>query len=150
MEVRHSLVTFGAQGLRVGRGRADHAERIYFFHRLREQGAFCRNSALKSCTYINMVHTYNCMGGAPSSFRRLTYKYSVLDPSKTSFSQVLSILHTLLSLIFFRVHRNTVECDEHLYIHLHSNYTYISTCTAAVHTFLHTNRDPDLVGFMGQ
>ena len=104
--------------------------------------------AQKSCTYICMGYTYICMGGTPSSFRRLTYKYCVLDPSKTSFSQVLSILHTLLSLIFCRDHRNTVDCAEHVYIHLHSNCTYISTGTAAVHTFLHTNKNPDLPRLM--
>ena len=44
MEVRQSLVTFGAHGLRVVPVHADHSERIHFFHRSREQGAFCRNS----------------------------------------------------------------------------------------------------------
>jgi len=44
IEVRDSLVSFGAHGLRVRARRADHAERIHFFHRFREQGAFCRNS----------------------------------------------------------------------------------------------------------
>ena len=89
----------------------------------------------KSCTYIYMGYTYNCMGGARCSFCRLTYKYCVLDPSKTSFSQVLSILHTLLSLIFFRAHRNTVQCAEHLYIHLHSNDTHTFVCIHTFHTY---------------
>ena len=145
---RRSL--YWAPGLPVRQPTTDHKHTVIFPCRDRDQGAFCRNSALKSCTYINMGHTYNCMGGARSSFRRLTCKYCVLDPLETSFSQVLPILHTLLSLIFFRVHRNTVECAEQLYIHLHSNSACTSTGTAAVHTFLHTNWDPDLVRFMSQ
>ena len=100
-----------------------------------ENGIRVHSAVLR--TEILSIHlygyTYNCMGGARSSFRRLTYKYCLLDPSKTSFSQVLSILHTLLSLIFFRAHRNTVQCAEHLYIHLHSNDTHTAECT---HTFL--------------
>ena len=44
-----------ALGLRVRARRADHAERIHFFHKFREQGAFCRNSLFlfmsqKACT----------------------------------------------------------------------------------------------------
>ena len=122
------------------------SERLQAWH----QGAFSTDLAQKSRTYSYVENTYNCMGGARSSFRRLTCKYCVLDPSETSFSQILPILHTLLSLIFFRVHRNTVECAEQLYIHLHSNSACTCTGTAAVHTFLHTNWDPDLVGFMSQ
>ena len=38
--------------------------------------------------------------------------------------------------------------SEYFYLHLHSNCTYISTCTAAVHTFLHTNKNPDLPRLM--
>ena len=44
MEVRQSLVSLGAQGLRVAPVHADHSERIHFFHISREQGAFCRNA----------------------------------------------------------------------------------------------------------
>ena len=134
----------------VRRPMTDHIHTVNFPCRERDQGAFSTDLPQKSRTYIIMGYTYSCMGGARSSFRRLTYKYCVLDPSKTSFSQVLSILHTLLSLIFFTAYSNTVDCAEHVYIHLHSNYTYISTGTAAVHTFLHTNKNPDFFRFMGQ
>ena len=148
--VTHPWATFLAAGVPVRRPMTDHIHTVNFPCRERDQGAFSTDLAQKSRTYIYMGYTYNCMGGARSSFRRLTCKYCVLDPSETSFSQVLPILHTLLSLIFFRVHRNTVECAEQLYIHLHSNSACTSTGTAAVHTFLHTNWDPDLVGFMSQ
>ena len=148
--VAHPWATFLAAGVPVRRPMTDHIHTVNFPCRERYQGAFSTDLAQKSCTYIYMGYTYNCMGGAHSSFLRLTYKYCVLDPSKPSFSQVLSILYTLLSLIFFTAYRNTVDCAEHVYIHLHSNYTYLSTGTAPVHTFLHTNSDPDLVRFMSQ
>ena len=61
IEVRDSLVSFGAHGLRVRARRADHAERIHFFHRFREQGAFCRNSLFlfmsqKACRSVVRSH----------------------------------------------------------------------------------------------
>ena len=63
MDVRHSLVTFGAPDLRARARRADHAERIHFFHRLREQGAFCRNRMIgcmgqKACRVLDQVPDY--------------------------------------------------------------------------------------------
>eukprot|EP01043_Picozoa_sp_COSAG02_P017903 COSAG02_NODE_822_length_16778_cov_4.476168_7_plen_210_part_00 len=72
--------------------------------------AACCCAAAACCAICYVYHqlpstpwyTYIYIGGTPSSFRRLTCKYYVLDRSKTSFSQVLSILHKLLSLIFPR------------------------------------------------
>ena len=136
----------GATSVPVRQPETDHVHTTHFLLRQRYQGAFSTDLAQKSRTYIYMGYTYKCMGGARSSFRRLTYKYCVLDPSKTSFSQVLSILHTLLSLIFCRAHRNTVQCAEHLYIHLHSNDTHTLVC---VHTFLTYKRGSGKIPIYG-